>query len=87
MTNDAPCWNTGTGHGGPKMKRKVNKEIKLTIYKLVDTNRCKAIDDEVMCQTIHGFAGYRIPFNSRRPQHHASIDTRGNNGPLWHHNS
>ena len=48
MTNDAPCWNTWTGHGGPKMKRKVNKEVKLTIYKLVDTHRCKAIDDEIM---------------------------------------
>ena len=44
-------------------------------------------NDEVICQTIHGFAGYRNPFNSRRPQHHASIDTRGNNGPLWRHNS
>ena len=31
-------------------------------------------------------AGYRNHFNSRRTQHHASIDTRGNNGPLWCHN-
>ena len=23
----------------------------------------------------------------RRPQHHASIDTRGNSGLLWRHNS
>ena len=29
----------------------------------------------------------RNAFNSRRPQHHASIDTRGNNGSLWRHNS
>ena len=32
-------------------------------------------------------AGYRNHFNSRRPQHHASRDTRGNNGPFWRHNS
>ena len=44
-------------------------------------------NDEVMCQTIQGFAGYRNPFNSRRLQHHASIDTRGNNGSLWRRNS
>ena len=44
-------------------------------------------NDEVMYQTIQGFAGYRNPFNSRRPQHHASIDTRMNNGSLWRHNS
>ena len=44
-------------------------------------------NDEVMCQTIQGIAGYRNPFNSRRPQHHASIDTCGNNGSLWRHNS
>ena len=29
--------------------------------------------DEVMCQTTQGFPGYRNPFNSRRPQHQASI--------------
>ena len=29
----------------------------------------------------------RNPFNSRLPKHHASIDTRGNNGSLWRHNS
>ena len=40
-------------------------------------------NDEVMCHTIQGFAGN--PCNSRRPQHHASIDTRGNNGSLWRH--
>ena len=24
-------------------------------------------NDEVICQTIQGFTGYRYPFNSRRP--------------------
>ena len=42
-------------------------------------------NDEVMRHTIQGFAGN--PRNSRRPKHHASIDTRGNNGSLWRHNS
>ena len=44
-------------------------------------------NDEAMCQIIQGFAGYHNPFNSRWPQHDASIDTRGNNGPLWRHNN
>ena len=32
-------------------------------------------------------AGYHNHFNSHLPQHHASIDTRENNGPLWRHNT
>ena len=78
-------------HGSPKMISKVNKQINQNVYKLFGLPVCRnesfyhdMQSDEVMYQTTQG---YRNPFNSRRPQYHASIDTRGNNGPLWRHNS
>ena len=92
-------------HGGPKMKRKVNKDVKArsVTYEFIAkmcinclVSQCAVLNneslyhdiqnDEVMCQTIQGFVGYRNPFNSRQPQHHASMDTRGNNGQLCRHN-
>ena len=51
-----------------------------------EENKHDMQNDIVMCQTIHDFTGYRNPFNSRHPQHHAAIDTCRNNGPLWRHN-
>ena len=65
--------------------------VLVVVYKLFGLPVCRnesfyhdMQSDEVMYQTTQG---YRNPFNSHRPQYHASIDTRGNNGPLRRHNS
>ena len=70
------------------MISKVNKQInpKTCINRLV--SQCAVMYHSItICKVMKSYMyqttqGYRNPFNSRRPQYHVSIDTRGNNGPL-----
>ena len=59
--------------------------VQLSVYDIIKTSDARV--ETRGSENEEEIAFYRNHFISRRPQHHASIYTRGKNGPLWRHNS